>query len=75
MAQEWSAESWSRMEQAAGRRNLTLVLAHVALVRRLVEVLAVLQGGTHAWGEDVLDQGKKGLQETFSLFLFYQLQL
>ena len=68
MAQEWSAESWSRMEQAAGRRNLTLVLAHVALVRRLVEVLAVLQGGTHAWGEDVLDQKKKGLQETFSFF-------
>ena len=69
MAQEWSAESWSRMEQAAGRRNLTLVLAHVALVRRLVEVLAVLQGGTHAWGEDVLDQGKKGLQETFYFFV------
>ena len=38
-------------EERAGRRNQapTLVLAHVALVRRLVEVLAVLQGGTHAW--------------------------
>ena len=68
MAQEWSAESWSRMEQAAGRRNLTLVLAHVALVRRLVEVLAVLQGGTHAWGEDVFRPGEERVAGDFFFF-------
>lgn len=54
MAQEWSAVRSSQQEErGAGRRNLTLVLAHVALVWRLVEVLAVLQGGTHACSLDV----------------------
>ena len=42
-----------------GRRNQapTLVLAHVRLVGRLVEVLTVLQGGTHACASQVrIDQ-------------------
>ena len=46
MAQERSAVQG---RHKAGRKNQapTLVLAHVRLVGRLVEVLTVLQGGTH----------------------------
>ena len=61
MVEEWPCgarmvsceEQPGQEERGAGRRNLTLVLAHVALVWRLVEVLAVLQGGTHACSLDV----------------------
>ena len=60
MVEEWpcgarmvSCEEQPAGGAGAGRRNLTLVLAHVALVWRLVEVLAVLQGGTHACSLDV----------------------
>ena len=54
-----------------------MVLAHVALVRRLVEVLAVLQGGTHAYGVKMfyrLEEESAVRQKTFScsvIFIFY----
>ena len=72
MAQEWSAVRSSQQAGGAGREEKsgapTLVLAHVALVRRLVEVLAVLQGGTHAWCCDVVRPEEERVAENFFFF-------
>ena len=55
-----------------GRKNQapTLVLAHVRLVGRLVEVLTVLQGGTHACASQVrIDQQYQFFSELPSFWL------
>ena len=51
-----------------------MVLAHVALVRRLVEVLAVLQGGTHAYGVKMFNRlEEERVAEDFFLFCDFYL--